>query len=384
MTDVDLYDNRILVVDDAAINRELIASYLKSAGYKNIQTAIDGVDALNKVSSFNPQLMILDLVMPNKDGAQVIKELRANPQTKQLPILVQTAVTNIEDRNEAWKNGATDVIMKPTHKLELLSRVKVQLENGFLIHELENYQQTADHEIAKALELQRSLLPTEKQIQYLENKYNLSIKSLYLPSRFLSGDMWGMYEIADNQVLVWISDFSGKGIGASLHALRIHTLLSEFKNKINNPADLLEALNSRLVNMVKIGNFCTFLVGVLDFGKKSFDYVAASSTHPFIYHPINGNYTLGDGSGLPLGISVDSNYELRSLSFDSKDSLIMYSDLMWEDQGAIPGISFTPEELPLFISELEGRKVMDVINNQIEMLGDTSFSDDLTLIEISF
>lgn len=384
-TNISLFDNKILVVDDAAMNRELITSYLKSAGYRNIETAVDGCDALEKVKSFEPQLLILDILMPNMDGTEVIKVLRANTETKQLPILVQTTITNPEQRNEAWKNGATDVIMKPTHKLELLARVKVQLENGFLIKELENYQKTADDEISKALELQNSLLPSVIQIQCLEKKYNISIKSLYLPSRFLSGDMWGMHEIKDNQVLIWICDFSGKGIGASLYTLRIHTLMSEFKGSIEDPLELLTILNSRLYDMVKIGNFCTFLIGIIDFDKKSFNYVSASSTHPIMYHPLQRDFTLGDGSGRPLGISRDmENNDVRTLSFNVKDSLILYSDLMWEDQGAIPGISLIPENLPCLFQELDGKSIVDSINIQIELLEETSFSDDLTIIEIHF
>lgn len=384
MTEADLYGNRILIVDDVAENRELIASYLKSAGYQTIGMAADGFEALEMVKTFNPQLMILDLIMPHMDGTQVLKELRANPATKKLPILVQTSLTSAEDRNEAWKSGATDVITKPTHKLELLSRVKVQLENVFLIRALEDYQQTADQEIAKALDLQHSLLPSKDQLGYLEKKYNLCIKSIYLPSRFLSGDMWGMYEISDNKVLVWICDFSGKGIGASLNILRVHTLISEFRGKFKNPLELLTALNTRLVDMVEVGNFCTFIIGILDFNTKMFDYVAAFFTHPILYQPSKHGYILGDGSGLPVGISPNPKYELRSLPFETGDSLILYSDLMWEDQGGIPGISFTPEDLPSFLSKLNGRKVVDAINDQIEKLEDVSFSDDLTLIEISF
>lgn len=384
MTEADLYGNRILIVDDADITRELIAIYLRSAGYQNIQMAADGFEALEMVKTFNPQLMILDLIMPNKDGTQVLKELRANPSTRKLPILVQTTLTNAEDRNEAWKSGATDIITKPTHKLELLSRVKVQLENGFLIRALEDYQQIADQEIARALDLQHSLLPSKEQIGYLEKKYNLCIKSLYLPSRFLSGDMWGMYEITENKVLVWICDFSGKGIGASLNILRVHTLISEFRGKFKNPLELLNALNTRLVDMVEVGNFCTFIIGTLDFDTKKFDYVAACFTHPLLYQPSKHGYIWGDGSGLPVGICSDPAYELRSLPFDTGDSLVLYSDLMWEDQGGIPGISFTPEELPSLLAKLNGRKFVDIINDQIERLEDISFSDDLTLIEISF
>lgn len=381
-TDASLFDNKILVVDDASLNRELISSYLKSAGYRYIQTAVDGQDALEKVGEFEPNLVILDLIMPNIDGTQVIKTLRSDIKTKQLPILVQTSVSDPEQRNEAWKNGATDVITKPTQKTELLARVKVQLENSFLIQELENYQKIADLEFAKALELQNSLLPSKEQVKRVEEKYGMNIDSLYYPSRFLSGDMWGMHEIQDHNLLLWICDFSGKGIRASLNTLQIHTLISEFKGDIQDPLDLLNKLNSRLVDMVQVGNFCTFMVGVIDTHAHRFDYVSASSTHPIIYHPSQKSYTLGDGSGMPLGITKESNYISRHLPFNSGDSLILYSDLMWEDQGGVPGISLIPEGLPSFFQELGGRGVVEVVKEQCELVGETNFSDDLTVVEV--
>ncbi|WP_010301204.1 SpoIIE family protein phosphatase [Candidatus Odyssella thessalonicensis] len=378
-----IYDNKILVVDDSSINRDLISSFLKAAGYRSIDTAVDGQDALNKLKEQAIDLVILDLIMPNVDGTTVIKEIRSDPHLKQLPILVQTAISDPEERAEAWKYGATDIITKPIHKLELLSRVKVQLENSFLIRELENYHKIAAQEVAKALELQKSLLPSAAVIQSLEEKYNLSINSVFIPSRFLSGDIWGLYELGPNQIMVWICDFSGKGISASLYTLGLHTLIAEHRSTLQTPAALIHLVNNKVREMIKEGNFCTFLAGIIDLENRRFDYLSASSTHPIIYHPQHRNYTLGDGSGLPLGIVEDVRYTHRSLEFQEGDSLILYSDLMWENHGGIPDISFLPEELPCLIRTLDGQDLFQAVKHKIDEFDDPAFSDDLTLIEIT-
>lgn len=382
-TQKSIYENKILVVDDAKINREIISSFLKTAGYTNIETAVDGEDALKKLYSHEIDLVILDLIMPNVDGTQVIKEVRNDPNLKQLPILVQTAISDPEERAEAWKYGATDIIIKPIHHLELLSRVKVQLENSFLIKALENYQKVADQEVAKALELQKSLLPSRELLTHLEEKYKLSIDSIFIPSRFLSGDIWGLYELDTGKILVWICDFSGKGISASLYTLRLHTLITELKHKLKDASTLIHLINSKICEMVNEGNFCTFLAGVLDLNKLNFEYCSASATHPIIYHPQKRGYDLGDGSGLPLGISKDAKYELRTLSFKPGDSLILYSDLMWEDQGAIPDMSFLSEQLPGVINRLAGKSLIKTAKEKIEGSANAVFSDDLTLVEIA-
>lgn len=378
-----IYDNKILVVDDALLNRELISSFLKSAGYHHIALAIDGKDALNQLKEQEIDLVILDLIMPNIDGKGVIQEIRANPDLKQLPILVQTAISDPAERAEAWKYGATDVITKPINKLELLSRIKVHLENSFLIRELEYYQKTADEEVSKALELQKSLLPSPEQLKSLGEKYNILIDSIYIPSRFLSGDIWGLYEIGNHQILVWICDFSGKGISASLYTLRLHTLIAEHRHKLKDPATLIQFVNSKLSEMVKQGNFCTFLTGVIDLDRLKFDYFTASSTHPIIYNHESKTYRLGDGSGLPLGITKETTYEQKTLDLQPGDSLVLYSDLMWEEEGAIPGLSFLPEELPAVMANLNQHSLIETAKTKIRESAESAFSDDLTLIEIA-
>lgn len=377
-----LYDNRILVVDDATINRELISSYLKSAGYRNVHTAVDGRDALGKIEEEAPDLLILDLLMPNMNGTEVIKILRSESKTHNLPILVQTMISDPEQRKEAWGYGATDVITKPIHKLELLSRVKVQLQNNYLIRTLEGYQKLTSEEIGRALELQKTLLPCARELDELYQKYSLKVSSLFLPSRFLSGDMWGIYEIAPKKILIWICDFSGKGISASLSIFRLHTLFLEYRNKALNLVELINIINKRLKDMISVGHFCTCLIGVLDLDSKCLNYVSAGSTHPIVYYPKQQSFILGDGTGMPLGISEEATYEIRSLEIPDGASLILYSDLLWDDVGAIPGISFLPEALPDMIRDLQGNGFVDVIKDHITALGEKSFSDDLTLIEL--
>lgn len=378
-----LYDNRILVVDDATINRELISSYLKSAGYRNVHTAVDGQDALKKIEEEGPDLLILDLLMPNINGTEVIKILRSEKKTHNLPILVQTMVSDPEQRKEAWGYGATDVITKPIHKLELLSRVKVQLQNNYLIRTLKGYQKLTSEEIARALDLQKTLLPSPQQLEGLYQKYHLKVSSLFLPSRFLSGDMWGIYEIAPKKILIWICDFSGKGISASLSIFRLHTLFLEYRNKALDLVDLIDTINKRLKDMIPVGQFCTCLIGILDLDSKKLSYVSAGSTHPIVYYPLQQFFILGDGTGMPLGISTEANYEIRVIDIPDDASLILYSDLLWDDMGAIPGISFQPEALPDLIRDLQGKGCVEVVKAHINALGETSFSDDLTLIELS-
>lgn len=376
------YDSRILVVDDAALNRELIVSYLESAGFKNLEVAEDGNDALTKIDTFFPDIMILDLMMPEMDGIQVIKALRKNSKIRHLPIIVQTALSEPEQRIEAWASGANDVITKPIHRLELLSRIKVQLENAILLQELEDYHTLAQEDIDQAFEVQKSLLPSPDLIADLEKRHNITIDSLFVPSRFLSGDVWGILDIGPTQLAIWICDFSGKGIRAALHTFRLHTLIQEFKHCADDPGEIIDALNSRLISVMPSGQFSTFLVGVIDFEANLFTYTSASATHPLVYYPKEKKFIVGDGTGVPLGVVERQSYPLRTMALPKGASLILYSDLLWESK-AVPGVFLDANNLDNFAHELDGKGVIKTVRQQVGLLGDPSFSDDLTLIEVS-
>ena len=378
-----LQDSYILVVDDTALNRELITEYLINNGYKNVITATDGKDALEKIKIKKPDLIILDIVMPFIDGIEVIRTLRTHSDYSKIPILVQTISTDLQQRKQAWEYGATDIISKPIHKAELLARVKVHLQNGFLIGVLEEYQTVTREEISRALELQTSLLPSASKLQEFNEKYNLKIDSLFLPARFLSGDLWGMYEVAPNKIMVWICDFSGKGISASLSIFRLHTLFLQHRQQGLNLLKLMNILNNDLTELISVGQFCTCLIGLIDIEQKQFNYVSAGFTHPFVYVPEQRQFLLGDGAGLPLGITSDTAYEMRTLPLPPGSSLVLYSDLMWDDKGAIPGISFLAPDLPNFIEKLQGRSVVEYIRSHIHSLREKGFSDDLTLVEMA-
>lgn len=375
------YDSRILVVDDDASNRALMVHYLEDAGFKNVSVTISS-DALQKTESFLPNIMILDLMMPEKKGIQLIKDLRDCEKTHHLPIIVQTALSEPEQRIEAWQSGASDVIAKPTHRLELLSRIKVQLENSILLQELEDYHSIAQEDIDQAFEVQKSLLPSSDLIDELGKRHHIKIDSLFMPSLFLSGDAWGILDMGPTQLAIWICDFSGKGIRAALHTFRLHTLIQEFKYCADDPGEIIDVLNSRLISVMPLGQFSTFLIGVIDFQENLFTYTSASATHPLIYYPAEKRFERGNGAGVPLGIIERQGYPLRTLAFPKGASLILHSDLLWEPQ-AVPGVFLDEENLTSFAKELNGKGVIKAVREQVDLLDEPSFSDDLTLIEVA-
>jgi two-component system cell cycle response regulator len=113
----------ILVVDDHEQNLELLSAYLDDLGAE-IRQARDGVEAVEAVAQRKPDLILLDVMMPRMSGFQVCGKLKSDPATKDIPIVVVTALNEVADVERAVELGADDFLTKPVNRLELMTRVR--------------------------------------------------------------------------------------------------------------------------------------------------------------------------------------------------------------------------------------------------------------------
>jgi sigma-B regulation protein RsbU (phosphoserine phosphatase) len=320
------YDSKILIADDDRVNLIIIEAHLREAGYKYIQTALNGLEVLEQIQIFDPHILILDIVMPHLSGFDVIEYLRRHRSLEDLPIIVQTSLNNPIEQQQAWLLGANDIITKPIHKLELLSRLHVQLHQYYMHKQLNEYYHKSHDDIENALKLQLSLLPHEKLVADIEKTNDVLISSIFRPCRFLSGDLWGLIPIDEDSFAFWSSDFAGKGIPAALNSFRVHTILNNAKNIHDDPSLVLNYMNGALKNILGPGKFTTFLYGVMD--RRLNNVVYASASHPplIVYKKGCTNYGKYSGKGIPLGVDLNASYPAKTFKMETGDSLLIYSD----------------------------------------------------------
>lgn len=131
-----LPNSTVLIVDDNGQNVELLQAFLESLPVK-IAVAYDGVEALAAVKEHNPDLILLDVMMPRMSGFQVCRKLKGDPATRDIQVLMVTALSELGDVEQAAECGTDDFISKPVNKFELLTRVKSLLRVRHLKSELE-------------------------------------------------------------------------------------------------------------------------------------------------------------------------------------------------------------------------------------------------------
>lgn len=126
---------RVLIVDDNATNAELLAAYLDGCGFK-LLTASSGEEALASVAEGQPDIILLDIMMPGMSGYEVCRCLKGAEETRDIPIIMVTALTEVEDVEKGVDAGTDDFLSKPVNRVELVTRVKSLLRLRHLRCEL--------------------------------------------------------------------------------------------------------------------------------------------------------------------------------------------------------------------------------------------------------
>ncbi|MGE5217040.1 MAG: response regulator [Chloroflexota bacterium] len=143
--------NKILIVDDEPFNLDLLEQELMDRDYV-IEKAGDGVEALAKTASFEPDVILLDYMMPRMNGIEVVKQLREDPQHKGIPVILLTAKASQEDKVAGLDAGADDYVTKPFDSIELLARVRAMLRLKEMHDQLEEWNQTLAEKVQQQVQ----------------------------------------------------------------------------------------------------------------------------------------------------------------------------------------------------------------------------------------
>ena len=132
----NLSESNILIVDDNGPNAELLQAYLEPLRCK-VRIAGDGVEAMEQIAESPPDVILLDIMMPRMSGFEVCRQVKNDPETRKISVIMVTALNELGDVERSIDSGADDFLSKPVNKLELLTRVKSLLRVRNLKSELE-------------------------------------------------------------------------------------------------------------------------------------------------------------------------------------------------------------------------------------------------------
>jgi sigma-B regulation protein RsbU (phosphoserine phosphatase) len=325
---LDLFEARILVADESKFQRALATRWLRAAGYANVVHAADGDEALRLYYEFQPDLMLVDIALPGLDGIALCRTITAR-HAGAVAILVQSGLRQPDDRVRAFNAGAVDFVAKPVHPPELVARVRMHLANRLTIQYLSGYRARLRHELTAVRLMQESLLPSAVSLRQARDAMHLDIAARCEMSSELGGDIWGLRQIDESRLGVYLADFTGHDAVSAMNVFRLHSLLGEAGIRFERPELVLQALNVRLSSLLARGSFATLFYAVIDTKRDRLDYAAAGAPPPVLIGA-DGAITDIDSSGVPIGIKHWQSYDVRTLPFPPGASLFLYSDALTE------------------------------------------------------
>lgn len=322
-------DALILVVDDQPVNRQLIEATLRVGGFRQIMTAEDGRSALEAVKARPPDCIILDVMMPEMNGFTVCRKLREDPQFERVPVIIQTALTGIDDRRQAFSSGASDVVTKPFDPKEMLARVRVHVSSSMLSRALLAYREVMTAELSDARALAETLLPSGDYLTEMSRR-GLTFDSFHRPSFAIGGDLWTAWPTEGGKLALFVGDVSGHGVSAALRAFALHALLIPPPPFSELPITMAAHLDNRLhQHGSRHGHFVAGMFGVFDPATRVMEYVGAGLRDGFVLRRDGAMEQLAM-SGLPFGLVSALPRSGRSVRFEAGDTLILFSDAMVE------------------------------------------------------
>ncbi len=372
----------ILIVDDTAANLRLLSQMLTDQGYR-VRAVTSGARALASARAAPPDLVLLDIKMPGMNGYEVCEQLKADPLTREIPVIFISALDEIQDKVQAFAVGGVDYITKPFQFKEVLARTETHLALRRLQSQLQDANQRMEQELALAGKVQSSFLPGE-----LPAIAGWQIKAALRPARQTSGDFYDVISLPGGRLGLVVADVVDKGVGAALFMalswILIRTYAAGFPAE---PERVLSAVNQRILAEVDTGQFVTVFYGILDPATGELTYSNAGHPPPYLFSTERfGKARPLSRTGMALGVTSSETWEQADALLGPGDVLVLYSDGVTDAESS-QGESFGHERLKARIAGSLGRSALElqdaVLTGVREFARDAVQSDDVTLMIVT-
>ena len=371
----------ILVVDDTPLNISVITGALKDT-YKT-KVATSGAKALAiAAANEKPELILLDVMMPEMDGYEVCRRLKADPTTSEIPVIFLTAQTDAEDETRGFQVGAVDYVHKPFSPAVMKTRVHTHLALRETREKLAQQLLAIQKELETARLIQQSILPqTVPQID------GLDIAARYVPMASVAGDFYDFIVVDNKHVGILVADVSGHGMPAALIASMLKIALAAESAHAEDPARVLQGLNQALCGKFQ-HHYVTAAYVFLDMEKRTLSYAGAGHPPLLMWGAASPGVRDVTENGLFLGMFDFATYSSVNVPLASGDRGLLYTDGISETNNP-EGAEFGSERFPQFLEAQKNGSANQLADGLLEELARWSargegedLDDDITMVTI--
>ena len=392
---MSLHDSRLLIVDDNADNRDVLARRLKRLGYVNVAFAEDGIEAMAAIEASSFDAVLLDVMMPRMNGIEVLEALRDQNRLEQTPVIMISASTEIDTVVRCLELGAEDYLPKPFNPVLLRARLGSVLEKRALRAELRRQLARLETEMAEARNQQLSMVPTEFPRYERRRDGNVLIVETHgamHPAREVGGDLYDCFEAGPDTLCFAVGDVSGKGMPAALFMARARSLLRAITLQIvastgapPAPSDLLAVVNEELCKNNPLCMFITLFVGFLDLHTGAVAYSNAGHVRPYLLPADGQAYEVESRPGMPLGVMEEAVHGNSALHLNRGEGIVVITDglpEMMNPEGAFYTLERVLDDLNTQKDASAEALIGHLVTQVMTFSAGTDQADDVTVLAV--
>ncbi len=379
---------KILVVDDEPLNINILVDLLK--GEYKMMAAKNGLQALKAARSSNkPDLILLDIMMPEMDGYEVCATLKEDPETKNIPIMFVSAMNETSDETKGFDLGAVDYITKPISPTVLQARVHTHLALTQQASELreahaliKQQQQRMQDELNVARDIQLSMVPKDfPQFDAIDLFARLE------PAREIGGDLYDCFMIDDESLCLCVGDVSGKGAPAALFMAMTKTLIKSYASSDLSTASIVTRVNDELCQNNDECLFVTLFVSILNINTGELKFTNAGHNYPYIIKEDSSLVTIDNKHG-PIVAAMDGLiYQEDTITLEKSDTLFLFTDGITEAMNHDEEL-YGEERLESFLKSSDTKDVKSMINTLMQDIyiyeDGNDQTDDITMLSCHY
>lgn len=312
--------HKVLIVDDTPENIQVLMGTLKDQ--YAIVAAINGEKALKMaVAEPRPDLILLDIMMPGMDGFEVCRRLKADPGTRDIPVIFLSALDDTADKVKGFAEGAVDYISKPFQPEEVHVRVNTHLTINRLNREVQRQRDQLERELKVVSGLQRGLLPGR-----LPEISAMKLAVHYETSRYAGGDYYDVVELPNHSYGFLVADAEGHSAPAAVMMAMTCALFRSCPEMHAQPDKVIEFINRNLGN-VNRESFVTAIYAVYDATNRQVRIARAGHPSPILFRPGEGKAReLACKGVFVMGMDPYKHVPTTEISLEPGDRLLFYTD----------------------------------------------------------
>jgi sigma-B regulation protein RsbU (phosphoserine phosphatase) len=309
----------VLVVDDSPVNLRLVVRTLEGRGYR-LLAAKNGRAALDIARRVRPDLILLDVMMPELDGFEVCRALKSDPSTRDAIVVFLSALGEVTDKVTGLELGASDYITKPIQPEEVIARVANHVARQQLEREVRRSRDRLERELASAGAMQRRILPAA-----LPSGMGATFAAYYRTSLYAGGDYYDVFALPDGQFGVIVADVSGHGAPSAIVMAMIRAAVHAFPGFACDPAEMLRYLNRHFEFLWESPMFATALSALVDPRERSVTIACAGHPPPLLQRGGRVSVLPVDATMPVLMMDLPRIPDVRH-ALQSGDRLLFYTD----------------------------------------------------------